>query len=272
VIEQARKEGALFDMDKHDWPFALVLPPLLGSSLYELANNHMWRTEFGYKQWSGPAPGWAFADGRERREGTEQEWIEFTHRVYWALLNCGLRIQPTAGTASGVHPVPLGHGRVYVHVPEGFSYEGWIKGLAAGRSFVTTGPMLRLKITAREITGSVYHRGDATLEVIVNGRVRSTLPLADRDSNESNVTIPLTEPGTCWVAVRVWEGNRFAHTAPVWFEVPGQPLRPRREEAEWLASRVRAEIARSRDLLPAEAIAEYEQALKFYEDALKGAE
>jgi hypothetical protein len=238
----------------------------------------MWRTEFGFKQWSGPAPGWAFPDGKERREGGLYEWTEFTHRIYWALLNCGLHIQPTAGTASGVHPVPPGHGRVYVHVPEGFSYEGWIKGLAAGRSFVTTGPMLRLEITEREITGSVCYRDDATLEVIVNGRISNTIPLEDRSGSgtgiESKVKISLTEQGTRWVAVRVWEGKdrRFAHTAPVWFEVPGQPLRLRREEAEWLASRVRAEIERSRDLLPAEAIAEYEQALQFYEAAVKRAE
>ena len=40
---------------------------------------------------------------------------------------CGL-LRPTAGTASGVHPVPLGFGRVYVHCPAGFSYEAWVRG------------------------------------------------------------------------------------------------------------------------------------------------
>ena len=49
---------------------------------------------------------------------------------------------PTGGTASGVHPVPLGFGRVYVHLPGGFSYKTWVSGLNQGRSFVTTGPML----------------------------------------------------------------------------------------------------------------------------------
>ncbi len=279
VIEQARKEGALFDMDKHDWPFALVLPPLLGPSLYELANNHMWRTEFGFTKWSGPAPGWAFPDGQERREGGEKEWIEFTHRIYWALLNCGLRdIRPTAGTASGVHPVPLGFGRVYVNLPDGFNYDAWIKGLAAGRSFVTTGPMLMADITEKEARIRVLHRRETRLELIINGRCEPVMVMPASESGttgDAHATFPIDEKGTRWVAVRAWEleGDRwrFAHTAPVWFDVADKPLRPRRAEAEWFASRVRAEIERSRDLLPAEALAEYEKALSFYESAVQAA-
>ena len=65
----------------------------------------------------------------------------------YALLNCGFRLRPTAGTASGVHPVPLGFGRVYVHLPDGFDYAAWMKGLGAGRSFVTAAP--RPKATTR---------------------------------------------------------------------------------------------------------------------------
>jgi hypothetical protein len=280
IIEQARKEGALFDMDKHDWPFALVLPPLLGPSLYELANNHMWRTEFGFTKWSGPAPAWAFGDAQERSEGGEKSWIEFTHRIYWALLNCGLRdIRPTAGTASGVHPVPLGFGRAYVHLPDGFSYDAWIKGLAAGRSFVTTGPMIFADITAKEARIRCLHHRETMLELIVNGRVHPLMTMPATESGKTvaaHATFPIEEKGTRWVAVRAWElyGNRwrFAHTAPVWFDVPDKPLRPNRAEAEWFAGRVRAEIERSRDILPPEALAEYQKALQFYEAAARSAD
>ena len=73
---------------------------------------------------------------------TEWGWIDFGFKSYYALLNCGFKLRPTAGTASGVHPVPLGYGRVYVECPDGFSYDTWMKNLNAGRSFVTTGPML----------------------------------------------------------------------------------------------------------------------------------
>ena len=44
----------------------------------------------------------------------ERGWLDFTFQNYYLLLNCGFRLRPTGGTASGVHPVPLGFGRVYV--------------------------------------------------------------------------------------------------------------------------------------------------------------
>ena len=68
---------------------------------------------------------------------------------YYALLNCGFRLRPTAGTASGVHPVPLGFGRVYVNCPDKFSYDAWVRGLDRGESFVTTGPMLLVRVNGK---------------------------------------------------------------------------------------------------------------------------
>jgi hypothetical protein len=42
-------------------------------------------------------------------------------------------------------------------------------------------------------------------------------------------------------------------------------------EVEWLAGRVREEIARNRPLLPAELLREYEEALAFYEGLFRDA-
>jgi len=44
IAERARAEGALLDLDKHDWPWSMALVPVMGVDLYELANNHIWRT------------------------------------------------------------------------------------------------------------------------------------------------------------------------------------------------------------------------------------
>jgi hypothetical protein len=52
---------------------------------------------------------------------------------------------PTAGCASGVHPVPLGFGRVYVKIDGDVHLRQVDEGLNEGRSFVTTGPMLFVK-------------------------------------------------------------------------------------------------------------------------------
>jgi len=87
---------------------------------------------------------------RDAKGFTERGWIDFGFKNYYALLDCGFRLRPTAGTASGVHPVPLGFGRVYVHLDGKLNADAWLKGLNAGRSFVTTGPMLFVTLDGRE--------------------------------------------------------------------------------------------------------------------------
>ena len=70
----------------------------------------------------------------------------WTQEIYYHILNCGLRIPPSAGSASGVLPNPVGYNRVYVHLDGPFAYEKWWEGLRAGRSFVTNGPLLRVHV------------------------------------------------------------------------------------------------------------------------------
>ncbi|MBN2507206.1 MAG: CehA/McbA family metallohydrolase [Verrucomicrobia bacterium] len=294
---QARLEGALLDLDKHDWPWSMALVPLIGVDLYELANNHHWRTGFGLTNWSTPAPAWMNLPNAGKH-GTELDWTHYTFQNYYALLNCGFRLRPSAGTANGVHPVPLGFGRVYVHLPGGFSYGAWVKRLAEGRSFVTTGPMLLVKIDrqlpgfqfaakprlTRRVTveGTVLSEQPVeAVDIIRNGQIAARLAPKTRQNRdtawEARFETRVDLAGSGWLAVRCWEPRadgrkRFAHTAPSYFDVPGQPLKPRKAEAAFLAERVRTELARSRNVLPAEAVAEYERALKVYEDLTAKAE
>jgi peptidoglycan/xylan/chitin deacetylase (PgdA/CDA1 family) len=287
IAEQARREGALLDLDKHNWPWSMALVPILPVDLFELANNHHWRTEYGITNWSVPAPGWM---GIGSGTSSEREWTLYGFQNYYALLNCGFRLRPTAGTANGVHPVPLGFGRVYVHLPKGFSYEEWLRGLNAGRSFVTTGPMLlaelngedpghtfrkRTRANTFKLTGRVVSEQPASrIEVIANGRVVQTLATENQRTRsgayENRLRAPLEIAESSWIAVRCFEERaddrvRFAHTAPWHVEVTGHPLRPRREEVEFLVHRVREQIARSEGVLPQAALAEYRQALAIYE-------
>lgn len=277
IAEQARREGALLDLDKHDWPWSMALVPAMGVDLYELANNHHWRTEFGINRWSTPAPEWMEL-GAGSAGGTEQDWTMYTFKNYYALLNCGFRLRPTAGTANGVHPVPLGFGRVYVHLPNGFNYGAWLQGLNAGHSFVTTGPMLLAEATRNEIRGSVISEEPVReVEIIVNGAIHRRLTLQPEKNAEgaweAGFRQTLQLDGTSWVAARCFEPRpnsrfRFAHTAPRWFEVADAPLRPRKHEVEFLAQRVRNELRRSAGVLPAAAIAEYRQALAAFENLI----
>src|SRR5262245_13508875 len=194
IAERARREGALIELDKHNWPWSMMLIPVIKPDLYELANNHVWRTAFGFSTFGEAAPAYMKVE-KDVRGFTERGWIDYGFQNYYALLNCGFRLRPTAGTASGVHPVPLGFGRVYVHCPDGFSYEAWLKGLNAGRSFVTTGPMLFVEVNGKPAghtfkkakAGSYTVKGSALgaqpierIDIVVNGAVVRTVKPANK--------------------------------------------------------------------------------------------
>lgn len=289
MLSQARAEGALLDLDKHSWPWAMALPPVLGVQLYELANNHMWRTEFGFKKWTPDAPPHLLPPfGGDT--GNEREWIGYTFGNYYALLNCGFHLRPTAGTANGVHPVPAGFGRVYVHLPEGFSFEMWKRGLDAGRSFVTTGPMLLARfggadpgavfksegeVVMNAITGSVVSETPVTfIEVIKNGspamvlRAQNCRTAAGAFESDLNASIPFDESG--WLALRCWEDRpngrvRYAHTAPWRVEIAGKPQRAPKADRDHLVKRLHDEIERCRPVFPQQALDEYARGLAAYE-------
>ena len=297
IAEEARRQGALLDLDKHSWPWSLMLVPVMKVDLFELANNHCWRTEFGFRQWSAnTAPAYMKLQ-RDQRGFTEWGWIDFGFQSYYALLNCGFRMRPTAGTASGVHPVPLGFGRVYVHLPGGFSYEKWMQGLNAGRSFVTTGPMLMIEVDGRPPGATIRAQGDGRrtcritgttiaarplrpMEIVVNGRIVRRVALANRKTPQGGYESPIDArvelEGSSWIAIRVFEERpdrriRFAHSSPVHVDIPGKPLRPRREEVDYLIRRMKEEIERNRDVLRPEGLEEYHHALQVYQEIAKEA-
>src|SRR5262249_25927578 len=130
----------------------------------------------GLPDFGEPAPAWMQVE-RGPRGLTEAGWVEYGFRNYYMLLDCGFRLRPTAGTASGGHPVPLGFGRGDVHVGKEFGYDAWVKGLNEGRSFVTTGPMLLAELDGRD-PGAVFRpSGDGPHAFRLTGRVLSAAPL-----------------------------------------------------------------------------------------------
>jgi hypothetical protein len=296
VAARARREGALIELDKHNWPWSMALVPIMPVDLYELANNHVWQTEFGYRDF-GEGPSADMGVERDAKGFTERGWIEFGFRNYYALLNSGFRLRPTAGTASGVHPVPLGFGRVYVRLDGDLDVGAWLRGLDAGRSFVTTGPMLFVTLDGQDPghrferadpeAGEYHLRGSALsalpldrIEVVVNGEEVRTLKPSNRKTGQGAYESPIEEAvpidGSSWIAVRCFEDRpdnrvRFAHTAPFIVDVAGRPLRPRRAEVEYLIQRVQTQIDRSAAVLPEPALDEYREALRIYRELLETA-
>jgi hypothetical protein len=291
IAERAHREGALLELDKHNWEWSMMLVPVMGVDLYELSNNHIWRTEFGYRDYGVQAADYMQVE-RDAKGWTERGWIDYGFQNYYALLNCGFRLRPTAGTASGVHPVPLGFGRVYVRLKEPFSYEAWVRRLNEGRSFVTTGPMLFVQVNGED-PGTVFKSGGSfhitgkvrsaerlqTIEIVANGKVVLVITpgvsrLPGWYETVLDETLHLDE--SSWIVVRCFEDRsdkrvRFAHTAPFHIDVPGKPLRPRRVEVDYLIKRIETELARNADVLPAPALDEYREALRIYQDIARNA-
>lgn len=289
VAEEAHRQGGLLDLEKHSWAWTPVIAPVMKADLYPLSNNHVWRTEFAFKSWT-IENNWRDNPRIETdKDGfTELGWLHFGWEQYYAMLNCGLRMRPTAGTANGVHPVPAGFSRVYVDLgQEKFTPELWQKRLNEGHSFVTTGPMLFTSVTddgkghcrVMATADSIYPNG--SLEIIVDGIVDVAVAVEHRKPSEGGLAHASLKSefelqSSSWIAARILDPMpngrlRFAHSAPVFVQVPGKPMRPRRDQVRYLIQRCEEELARNKDVLSHAELGEYREALEFYRGKLETA-
>jgi hypothetical protein len=196
-----------------------------------IANNHMCRD----KMYESEAWGKPRVTERYPAPLGNGYWSQ---DIYYHLLNCGLRIPPSAGSASGVLPNPVGYNRVYVQVGKELSWEKWWEGLRAGRSFVTNGPLLHVTANG-EMPGHVFTaaegkevkvelKGELTtrdkirfVEIVRDGEVVKRVSVEDFTRTGSLGTISFKASG--WFLVRVIADNsktfRFASTAAFYVEV-----------------------------------------------------
>ena len=186
-----------------------------------------------------------------------------TAEVWYRLLNTGSRIPATAGTdvMSDIwrHPA-VGTTRSYVHTgEEELDYDAWADAMAAGRAFVTSGPILTLDVSGRGMGEELgVSNGDVVtvtatarslfsmhrLEVIRNGEVVHTVAATgDGKSIDAELDVPVEESG--WIAVRAlgpaqhgaMDSYLFAHTNPVYVIADDEPIRSREDAAffvDWI--------------------------------------
>lgn len=160
--------------------------------------------------------------------------------LYWQMLECGLRLPPTAGSGFGRNGSPLGYNRVYAHAPLATS-AAWWQAVRVGQSFVTNGPLLRATVNG-ELPGKEFQlaagQGLAIeldvqltvaepveyLEVVFNAQSLYRAPL-DEFARAGGVIPPLEIRESGWLLVRVVteleQTYRLACTAPFYFEVAG---------------------------------------------------
>jgi hypothetical protein len=191
--------------------------------------------------------------------------------LWYRLLNCGFRIPASAGTDCFLNRIPSrlpGADRVYVKVEGAFTYDRWIAGLKAGRTFVTNGPVLEFTADGHDPGASL--RVGAGAGVRVRGRVTSQFPLdrieivrdgkviaaaraaGERLAAEVEQVVPFEQSG--WVAVRASGpphrdqpgGSPFGHTGAVYVEVAGRPAAASEDAAYFLAwiDRLAADVRR----------------------------
>ena len=164
--------------------------------------------------------------------------------IYYHLLNCGLRIAPSAGGGSGDSDNPVGYNRVYVQCGDKLDPATWWRNLKAGKVVVTNGPLIREPKVNDRPPGSVFigEKGSplelqATLnlslrepvdylEVVKNGEILHQVRLADWAKEGGRLPMVRFEKSG-WMLVRAVTNHpktyRFATTGPYYVEIDGKP-------------------------------------------------
>lgn len=251
LLAAKEQPSAHVDAEK---PFWWDFPVWLASGKLDsvgLANNHQQRSGMmDNEAWGKPRDRTLFpaphGNGRWSQE------------IYYHVLNCGIRLPPSAGSASGVLPNPVGYNRVYVHVDGELTWDKWFEGLRAGRVVVTNGPLIIPSVEGQlpghtfqaeagetvelEIALTMSTREKvAYLEVVQDGRVASEVRLDDWKKAGGKLP-PIRFDRSGWFLIRAVttakDTYRFASTGPYYVQV-GYEKRISRASAQFFLEWVR---------------------------------
>jgi hypothetical protein len=210
-----------FDSEKPIWWETPVIMALATPDSMGVINNQ-------FDQYSMLA---SEAWGRPRDQAKypgQEGFKDYCLQLYYRYLNLGFQLVPSAGSASGVLPNPVGYNRMYVPVNGPLTVEKWYAAARAGKVLVTNGPILffnvlpaaskskaSIEVTAREPIDRI--------EIVANGEVMQTLkPTPGALEFKTQTTLDLSRHS--WVAARCFLSHqgtiRFAHTSPV--RLPGK--------------------------------------------------
>ncbi len=286
---QSLRDDVWIDIEK---PFWWDVPSWLASGQMHsigLANNHMCRSQmYEDEAWGHPRD--------EARLPAPRGNGFWSQEIYYHVLNSGLRLPPSAGSASGVLPNPVGYNRVYTFLGEQpFTRDSWFQALRDGRCFVTNGPLLQAQLneslpgTVLQVDGKKQTQSSIqielvsndpidVIEILYNGRTIKQIPGRDQRRIQIATDIHLDQPG--WVIIRalaaVDHTFRFASTAPWYVEFPAQPRLIRRSSVAFFQEWERDRIEQIREAIPDEGqresvLAWHRQALEFWDEQMRAA-
>jgi hypothetical protein len=173
--------------------------------------------------------------------------------TYYRYLDIGLSVPFSTGTDWFIYDFS----RVYVQSARAVTPTGWLELLAAGKSWITNGPLLEFTVDDRPLgstinltgPGAVKVRANALgrldfkhLELIHNGRVIRSAPsdkVGEHFAAQMEFDLPVEQPA--WLAARTppppapddptpdepvaeneFGGKLFSHTSPVYVHVDGR--------------------------------------------------
>ncbi len=178
--------------------------------------------------------------------------------MYYHYLNCGFRLAVSSGSDKMAMNPPMGSARVYAKAAGALTYDSWIEGIRKGRTFISTYPLLEFSVNGKEAGENIaLPAGKAqlqvkararsleaydVLEILVNGKVvRTVKPQGPDFEAVFNGAVEVERGG--WIAARAhgrkmlpygatwWKMPVFAHTSPVYLEMPGRPAEARASAA-----------------------------------------
>src|SRR6266852_2986752 len=254
--EMTHRQGGYVDAEKITWRDSAALIALGQVDFAGLVYNSF--TPHGVEV------GWGVNPIEKPEYATPANAPLWAMDLYYKFLNCGFKLPVSAGTASGVKPVPLGYDRVYVKLSRAFSYQEWFRTLKAGRSFATNGPMLFLTVNGNEpgnsvvfpaprektagrlmVHAEVTSLGDLErLQIIWKGKVVKTVEASGKTQHLS-LDLEVDAQSSGWFAARAFEKPtetvRFAHTSPVYVQV-GRDDGVVAEDAKYLLGLIEQQI------------------------------
>jgi hypothetical protein len=171
---------------------------------------------------------------------------------WYRYLDAGYRLPLVGGTDKMTASVPLGQVRTWARLEadEPLSFEAWARAVKAGRTCVSSGPLLELRVDGHEPGSTVAIDGRASLDVVLTARAAQAIISAvevvldgvvvaavtsERPTTELVLSETIAVERGGWIAGRsrspftVWSAfatTMAAHTSAVYLEHAGAPRRP----------------------------------------------
>jgi hypothetical protein len=167
---------------------------------------------------------------------------------WYRYLDAGYRLPLVGGTDKMSAGVPLGQVRTWARLDDGaeLDFASWSRAVRAGRTFVTSGPLLQLSVEGHEPGDEVTLGAGAALEVVLRAEAAQPViealeivldgaVVAQRECEPATELVlreRITVGRTGWIAGRsrssIVIGSAFAsamaaHTSPVYVRVEGRP-------------------------------------------------